>query len=82
MKITVLGTGCYKCIDLERLLSEVLEETGKSDVTLERVSDEKAIRKFMALEAIPGLVIDGRLIHSGVVPSKDQLRQWLAAESL
>jgi len=24
-------------------------------------------------------VIDGRLMHSGVVPSKDQLRQWLVA---
>jgi len=79
MKITVLGTGCYKCIDLERLLSEVLEETGKSDVAVERVSDERAIRKFMPLEAIPGLVIDGCLMHSGVVPSKDQLRRWMVA---
>ena len=77
MKITVLGTGCYKCIHLESTLNEVLTEAGRPDVTFERVSDERAIRRFMPLEAIPGLVIDGSLVHSGTVPSKDQLRQWL-----
>jgi hypothetical protein len=78
MKITVLGTGCYKCIDLERLLNEVLHEARRSDVTIERVSDERSIRRFMPLEAIPGLVIDGRLMHSSTVPSRDQLRLWLS----
>ena len=80
MKITVLGTGCYKCISLESLLNEVLTEEDRADVTIERVTDERAIRKFMPLEAIPGLVIDGGLVHSGTVPSKDQLRQWLVAD--
>ena len=78
MKIIVLGTGCYKCITLESLLNEVITESGKADIAFERVSDERAIRKFMPLEAIPGLVIDGRLVHSGTVPSKDDLRHWLA----
>ncbi len=78
MKITVLGTGCYKCITLESLLNDVLTEEGRTDVTFERVSDERAIRKLMPLEAMPGLVIDGKLVHSGTVPSKGLLRHWLA----
>jgi len=78
MKIIVLGTGCYKCINLESLLNEVLAEADRADATFERVSDERAIRKFMPLEAIPGLVIDGKLVHSGTVPSRDQLKDWLA----
>ena len=53
MKITVLGTGCYKCIRLESLLNEVLTEDGRADVTLERVNHERVVRKLMPLEAIP-----------------------------
>jgi hypothetical protein len=79
MKVTVLGTGCYKCITLESRLNEVLTESGRSGVTVDRVTDEKAIRRFIPVEAIPGLVIDGKLVHSGDVPSKDRLRQWLTA---
>ena len=78
MKIEVLGTGCYKCRALESLLDEVLAELGKSEVAQARVSDEASIRKIMPLEAIPGLMIDGHLVHSGTVPSKDELRGWLA----
>jgi hypothetical protein len=81
MKIDVLGTGCYKCIILESLLNEVLTESGRTDVTIERVSDERTIRKFMSLEATPGLVIDGRLVHSGTAPSKDLLQQWIASRA-
>jgi len=77
MKVEVLGTGCYKCITLESLLDTVLAELGKPDVTFERVSDESSIRKIMPLDEIPGIVIDGHLVHSGTVPSKDELKEWL-----
>lgn len=75
MKIEVLGSGCYRCIMLENMLHEVLAELDRSEVTLERVSDERTIRRFMPFEAIPGLVIDGHLVLSGEVPSKEALRQ-------
>ena len=78
MKIEVLGTGCYKCLTLELLLEEVLADLGTLDVAQSRLSDEASIRKIMPLQAIPGLVIDGHLVHSGTVPSKDELREWLA----
>ncbi|HET7010351.1 MAG TPA: thioredoxin family protein [Anaerolineales bacterium] len=77
MHISVLGTGCYGCITLDALLQEMLVESRRTDVTIDRVSDEKAIRKYMPAEAIPGLVIDGRLVHSGSVPSRDMLRKWI-----
>ena len=77
MHISVLGTGCYGCITLEALLQEMLAESRRTDIAIDRVSDEKAIRKYMPPEAIPGLVIDGRLVHSGSVPSRDMLRKWL-----
>jgi len=80
MKIEVLGTGCYRCIALESELAQVLAELGMSKVRVERVSDESTIRRIMPLDAIPGLVIDGHLVHSGEVPSRDELRQWLKGQ--
>jgi len=78
-KIEVLGTGCYKCIQLETLLNEILQELGQTQVTIERISDERSIRKFMPVEDIPGLVIDGHLISSGEVPSREKLLGWFSA---
>jgi hypothetical protein len=78
-KIEVLGTGCYKCIQLETMLHEVLSDLGDADARVERISDEHAIRKFMPLEQIPGLVIDGHLVSSSAVPSREELRSWLSA---
>ncbi len=78
-KIEVLGTGCYKCIQLETRLHEVLSELGYAETRVERITDEHTIRKFMPLEAIPGLVIDGHLVSSSAVPSREELRSWLSA---
>jgi hypothetical protein len=78
-KIEVLGTGCYKCIQLETLLTEILQELGQTEVTVGRISDERSIRKFMPVEEVPGLVIDGHLISSGEVPSREKLLGWFSA---
>ncbi len=78
-KIEVLGTGCYKCIQLETLLNEILSELGHAEIKVERITNEHYIRKFMPVEEIPGLVIDGRLVCNNVVPSKEELRGWLSS---
>ena len=78
-KIEVLGTGCYKCIQLETLLHEILGELGQTEIKVERIADERYIRKFMPVEEIPGLVIDGHLVSNNIAPSKEELRNWLSA---
>jgi hypothetical protein len=80
MKIEVLGTGCYQCIRLENLIHEVLTEEGRTGVEIIRIDDERAIRKFMPLDEIPGLVIDGNLVCTGQVPDRAILAGWLAAD--
>ncbi len=77
MKIEILGTGCYKCIKLETLLNEVLQELGKREVEIIRNSDEHYIRKFMPLDEIPGILIDGHLVSTGEVPERETLIAWL-----
>jgi len=77
MKIEILGTGCYNCIKLETLINEVLTELGKSGIEVVRVSDERTIRRYMPLDEVPGLLIDGRLVSVREVPDRDTLVNWL-----
>ena len=77
MKIKILGTGCYNCIHLETLISEVLKELGRTDVEILRVSDEKEIRKYIPLDLVPGLVINDRLVTSKDLPERNTLYTWL-----
>ncbi len=81
MKIEILGTGCYNCVELEMLIADVLRELGKSDVEVTRVDDETRIRHYMPLDEIPGLLIDGMLVSTREVPSREKLLEWLSGVS-
>jgi hypothetical protein len=76
MKIEILGTGCYNCIRLETLVNEVVAELKLTGVEIVRVSDEKIIRRHLPLDEIPGLMIDGHLVSTQVVPEKEVLLSW------
>jgi hypothetical protein len=77
MKIQVLGTGCHNCLELEMRLAEAIQRLGRTDLEVERVDDEQSIRRHMALDAIPGLLIDGRLVSQREIPTIEILVDWL-----
>ena len=77
MKIEILGTGCYSCIKLEGLIAGVLKDFGRKEDEIIKVDDEKTIKKYIPLDLIPGLVIDGRLVSTKNLPDEDTLRKWL-----
>lgn len=77
MKIQILGTGCHNCLELEMRLAEAITKSGRSDVTVERIDDEKIIRHHLPLDAIPGLLIDGQLVSQRKVPNVETLLGWL-----
>ena len=79
MKIQVLGTGCHNCLELEMRLAEAVAKSGWTDVKVERVDDEHSIRHHIPLDAIPGLLIDGRLVSQREVPTIETLVDWLKA---
>ena len=78
MKVEILGTGCYNCLQLELLVGEVLRTLGREDVTVVKVDDERRIRHHIPVEAMPGLVINGRLVSQREVPDKEVLTRWLS----
>ncbi|MEW5957126.1 MAG: thioredoxin family protein [Chloroflexota bacterium] len=77
MEILILGTGCYNCLKLEVMVARLMPEAGLATTGLSRVDDPHRIRHFMSEEAIPGLVINGRLVSSGRLPDEAEVRQWL-----
>jgi hypothetical protein len=77
MKIQILGTGCHNCLELEMRLAEAVARSGRSDVEVTRVYDERSIRHHIPLDAIPGLLIDGRLVSQRDLPGIETLLDYL-----
>ena len=62
MEIKVLGPGCANCHTMEQLAKTAVKELG-IDARVEKVSDIQEIMKFTM--STPGLVVNGKLKHSG-----------------
>ena len=73
MDIKVLGTGCANCKNTLALIAEVAQEKGVR-VTLEKVEDLRQIMSYGVMST-PGVVIDGKVVHAGGVPSRDKVAQ-------
>jgi len=71
MKIEVLGTGCPKCIELDKRVKEAVKLTGlKAEIT--HVYDiNKIIERNVFVT--PALVVDGKVVLSGKLPSVQEL---------
>ena len=74
--IKVLGSGCANCKKLEALTRQAASDLG-FDVSIVKVTDVGAIMAYDVLST-PGLVIDDKLVSSGRIPSREEIRQWLA----
>lgn len=77
MDIKVLGTGCANCKNTIALIDQVAKAKGVT-VTLEKVEDLRAIMGYGVMST-PGVVIDGKVVHAGGVPSRDKVEGWLSA---
>lgn len=77
MDIKVLGTGCTNCKNTIALIDQIAKEKGVT-VTVEKVEDLRAIMGYGVMST-PGVVVNGKVVHAGGVPSCDQIAQWLVA---
>lgn len=75
--VKVLGPGCPECNRLEKDLMAVLTEL-KLPADLEHVRDIQEIACYGVMGS-PALVINGKVVAVGRVPSRNQLREWLKA---
>ena len=77
MDINVLGTGCANCKNTIALIEQVAQAKGVP-VTLSKVEELREIMGYGVMST-PGVVIDGKVVHAGGVPSRGKVEQWLSA---
>jgi len=73
--IKVLGSGCSRCIQLEKIVRKLVE-TRRTEFQVEKVTEMQDIMKYNILTT-PGLVINGKLVSAGKIPSETDIALWL-----
>ncbi|MEY4496182.1 MAG: hypothetical protein RL744_1246 [Pseudomonadota bacterium] len=76
MDIKVLGTGCSNCKITVKLVEEIAKEKGVA-ITMEKVEDIKDIMTYNIMST-PGVVVDGKVVHTGGIPSREKVERWFA----
>ena len=75
--IKVLGPGCKRCQTPEDMVQAAASDLGL-EVAIEKVTDYAEMAKY-GIASTPGIVIDGKVVHSGGLPKAEDLRRWLLA---
>jgi small redox-active disulfide protein 2 len=74
-EVKVLGSGCANCVTTAKLIEEVAAEKGVP-IELEKVTDMARIAGYGVMRT-PGVVIDGKVVHSGGVLDRARIGAWL-----
>ena len=75
MEIKVLGPGCAKCSKTEKLVQEVIQETGV-EASVEKVTDMMQIASY-GVFGTPSVIVDGEVKCTGKVPKKEDIKAWI-----
>ncbi len=78
MEIKVLGPGCANCEKMVEMAKKAVAELD-IDANIEKVTDIQEIMKYTM--STPGLVVNGKLKHSGKpLPSPDKVKELIKSE--
>ena len=77
MDIKVLGTGCVNCRTTIALIEQIAKVKGVN-ITLGKVEELRDIVSYGVMRT-PGVVIDGKVVHAGGVPTRDKVELWLSS---
>jgi small redox-active disulfide protein 2 len=73
--VKVLGTGCAKCKATLKLIEDVAI-VEHAEIRLDKIDDIRDIVSY-GLMSTPGVVVDGKVVHAGGVPSRAAVESWL-----
>ncbi len=74
LRVKVLGVGCANCRNTIALVQTVAREKGV-EIEIEKVEDMRDITSY-GIMSTPGVVIDGRVVHAGGLPSRQKVDGW------
>ena len=74
MQVRIVGCGDAQCRQLEKLTRDVAAELNvRAQVELADSSGQPEV----AVPATPALLIDGRLVAAGRMPTRNEIGSWL-----
>ena len=73
--IKVLGSGCRSCEITAKAIAQAAKEADV-EIELEKITDIAQIMSFGVMST-PGVVVDGKVVHSGGIPGPDLVRAWV-----
>ena len=76
MKMEILGTGCPKCKQLTANAEEALKELNVQAEIIKVTEIDKIIEYGVMMT--PALAIDGKVVSSGKVLTKDQVKNLIS----
>jgi small redox-active disulfide protein 2 len=76
MEIKVLGPGCPKCQQTEKVVKEAVSESGV-DAKIEKVTDIVKIGEY-GVFGTPAVVVDGEVKSVGKIPKKEEVKGWIS----
>ncbi len=75
MEIKVLGPGCPKCGQTEKIVKEAVAEAGV-EATVEKITDVMQIMTYRIMST-PAVVVDGQVKSAGKIPKKEEILSWI-----
>lgn len=75
-QIKILGGGCRNCGITANAIALAAEQAG-TQISLEKVADIAEIMRYGVMST-PGVVVDGKVVHSGGIPGPNLIRSWIA----
>ena len=78
MEIKVLGPGCPKCHQTEKIVKEAVTETGV-DAVIGHITDVMEIAGY-GVFGTPAVVVDGEVKSVGKIPRKEEVKTWISSK--
>lgn len=78
MEIKILGMGCPKCKRLEEVAREAVAAAGV-EAEFTKITRIGEIMNY-DIVSTPGLVINGKVVSSGRIPTKAEIVEWIRQE--
>ena len=76
MEIKVLGPGCPKCQQTEKIVKEAVSEAGVQ-ANIEKVTNILDIGSY-GVFGTPAVVVDGEVKSVGKVPTREEVKKWIS----
>ena len=75
MEIKILGPGCPKCQQTEKVVQEAVAES-VTNAQVEKVTNVMDIARY-GVFGTPAVVVDGQVKSVGKIPKKEDVLSWI-----